>query len=93
MKRKILKTGLLFAMLVAFGAVTVYAQSKGDKKEPPTYAKLIKEMDKDEDGLLSKEEVKGPLKNNFSEIDTNEDGYISEEEFDKAPKPKGRPRS
>ncbi|APQ19016.1 EF-hand domain-containing protein [Maribacter hydrothermalis] len=93
MKRITLKTGLLFAMMVAFGTIAVNAQSKGERKEPPTYAKLIKEMDKDEDGLLSKEEVKGPLKENFSEIDTNEDGYISEEEFDNAPKPKGRPRN
>lgn len=93
MKRITLKTGLLFAMLVAFGTVTVSAQSKGERKERPTYAKLIKEMDKDEDGLLSKDEVKGPLKDNFSEIDTDEDGFISEEEFDNAPKPKGRPRN
>lgn len=93
MKRITLKTGLLFAMMVAFGTVAVNAQSKGERKEPPTYAKLIKEMDKDQDGLLSKEEVKGPLKDNFSEIDTDEDGYITEEEFTKAPKPKGRPRN
>ncbi|MDF4203013.1 EF-hand domain-containing protein [Maribacter sp. SA7] len=93
MKRITLKTGLLFAMLVAFGTVAVNAQSKGEKRERPTYEKLIKEMDADEDGLLSKEEVKGPLKDNFTEIDTNEDGYISEEEFDNAPKPKGRPRN
>ncbi|MGJ8716477.1 MAG: EF-hand domain-containing protein [Maribacter stanieri] len=93
MKRITLKTGLLFAMLVAFGTVAVNAQSKGERKEPPTYAKLLEEMDKDEDGQLSKEEVKGPLKDNFTEIDANEDGYISEEEFDEAPKPKGRPRN
>ncbi|WP_116769072.1 EF-hand domain-containing protein [Maribacter litoralis] len=93
MKRITLKTGLLFAMLVAFGTVAVNAQSKGERKEPPTYAKLLEEMDADEDGQLSEEEVKGPLKDNFSEIDTNEDGFISEEEFDEAPKPKGRPRN
>lgn len=93
MKRITLKIGLLFAMLVAFGTVAVNAQSKGERKEPPTYAKLLEEMDADEDGQLSEEEVKGPLKDNFSEIDTNEDGFISEEEFDEAPKPKGRPRN
>ncbi|MEP2056566.1 MAG: EF-hand domain-containing protein [Maribacter litoralis] len=93
MKRITLKTGLLFAMLVAFGTVAVNAQSRGERKEPPTYAKLLEEMDADEDGQLSEEEVKGPLNDNFSEIDTNEDGFISEEEFDEAPKPKGRPRN
>lgn len=93
MKRITLKTGLLFALLIAFGTVAVNAQSKGERREPPTYAKLLEEMDADEDGQLSKEEVKGPLKDNFSEIDTNEDGFISKEEFDEAPKPKGRPRN
>lgn len=93
MKRITLKTGLLFALLVAFGTIAVNAQSKGERREPPTYAKLLEEMDADEDGQLSKEEVKGPLKDNFSEIDTNEDGFISKEEFDEAPKPKGRPRN
>ena len=44
-------------------------------------------MDADEDGKLSKKEVKGPLKNDFSKIDTNEDGYLSKEELEKAPKP------
>lgn len=93
MKRITLKTGLLFALLVAFGTIAVNAQSKGERREPPTYAKLLEEMDADEDGQLSKEEVKGPLKDNFSEIDSNEDGFISKEEFDEAPKPKGRPRN
>ena len=50
MKRITLKTGLLFAMLVAFGTVTANAQSKGDRKEPPTFTELLKKMDKDEDG-------------------------------------------
>jgi Ca2+-binding EF-hand superfamily protein len=45
-------------------------------------------MDKNKDGKLSKAEIKGPLKNDFSKVDLNEDGYINEEEFKKAPKPK-----
>ena len=89
MKRITLKTGLLFAMLVAFGTVAVNAQSKGDRKEPPTFNELLKQMDKDEDGQLSKDEVKGPLKNDFAKIDTDEDGFITKEELEKAPKPKG----
>ncbi|WP_339836985.1 EF-hand domain-containing protein [uncultured Maribacter sp.] len=93
MKRITLKTGLLFAMLVAFGTVTANAQSKGDRKEPPTFTELLKKMDKDEDGQLSKEEVKGPLKDDFDKIDANEDGFLSKEELDNAPKPKGRSRN
>ena len=93
MKRITLKTGLLFAVLVAFGTVTANAQSKGERKEPPTATELLKQMDKDEDGQLSKEEVKGPLKDDFDKIDTDEDGFLTEEELEKAPKPKGRPRN
>lgn len=47
----------------------------------------IFEMDTNNDGKLSKSEVKGPIANDFDSIDTNGDGYISKEEFEAAPKP------
>ena len=47
----------------------------------------IFEMDTNNDGMLSKSEVKGPIANDFDKIDTNGDGYISKEEFEAAPKP------
>ena len=65
----------------------VQAQKNKGHKEPPTFEKLLKEMDKNEDGKLSKSELKGPLKNNFSKVDTDKDGFISEAEFKKMPKP------
>ena len=43
-------------------------------------------MDKNEDGKLSLDEIKGPLKEDFSKVDTDEDGFITEDEFKKAPK-------
>ena len=46
-------------------------------------------MDADNDGMLSKTEVKGPLAENFSSIDTNNDGKLSETELKNAPKPQG----
>lgn len=52
-------------------------------------------MDANEDGKLSKEEVKGPLKNDFTKIDTDEDGFLSKEEIEQVPKPErgqGRPQ-
>jgi Ca2+-binding EF-hand superfamily protein len=58
------------------------------EKKPPSFTELLKEMDKNEDGKLSKSEVKGPLKEDFSKIDTDDDGFISEKELKKAPKPK-----
>ena len=62
------------------------------RKKRTTYAELIKEMDANEDGKLSEDETKGPLKKRFSKIDTDEDGFITEEEFKNAPKPKRKER-
>ena len=63
-----------------------------ERKKPPTFKKLLEEMDKNEDGKLSKKELKGPLKNDFKKVDTNEDGFISKKEFEDAPKPKRKER-
>jgi len=91
--KKSLKTGLI-AAVCCLGFLSANAQSdqKRERKEPPTYAELIKEMDTNDDGKLSEDEAKGPLKKRFSKIDTDEDGFITEEEFKNAPKPtrKGR---
>ncbi|WP_159023875.1 EF-hand domain-containing protein [Formosa sp. L2A11] len=84
------KIGLMMVFFcLAFVGVS-HAQQGGGQKEPPTYAKLIKEMDVNDDGKLEESEVKGPLKDDFSKIDTDEDGYISEKEFEDAPKPSGK---
>ena len=58
------------------------------RKKPPTFKQLLKDMDTNEDGKLSLDEVKGPLKEVFAKVDVNEDGFITETEFEKAPKPK-----
>ncbi len=93
MRRSSFKTGLFTVAFVCFVIGFSNAQSKEERpQEPPTYAKLLEKMDTNEDGKLSKEEVKGPLKDMFTDIDTNENGFISEEEFKKAPKPKRRKR-
>jgi Ca2+-binding EF-hand superfamily protein len=67
-----------------------YSQNRpqGRQQEPPSFSKLLSQMDTNKDGMLSKKEVKGPLKRDFSKIDTDQNGFITKEEFDKAPKPK-----
>jgi hypothetical protein len=40
----------------------LYTTSRARRKKPPTAAELVKQMDADKDGKLSKTEVKGPLK-------------------------------
>ena len=94
MKNKKLNTAMAIGMLAFLFTINANAQQRGnDHKKPPTYAKLLKEMDANEDGKLEKAEVKGPLKEKFSDIDTDEDGFISKEEFKKAPKPERRKRN
>ena len=53
---------------------------------------IITKMDGDEDGKLSKAEVKGSLANRFAKIDTNSDGYLTKEELEKAPRPNRKRR-
>ena len=90
MKSKAINKLIFSTLLMVFGIVSTNAQSKenGQPKTPPTAKELIKQMDKNEDGKLSKAEVKGPLKDDFKKIDTNEDGFLTIEELEKAPKPK-----
>lgn len=75
------------------GLSNAQSEMKNKKRERPTYAMLLEKMDKNEDGKLAKAEIKGRLKEIFSNIDKDEDGFISEEEFKNAPKPKRRARN
>lgn len=87
-----LKKGMLVLVFILGSVVvsTAQSQNKKERKAPPTFAQLLKEMDANEDGKLAEKEIRGPLKENFDTVDADEDGYITEEEFKKAPKPKGR---
>ncbi len=91
---KALKTSIILALFALLFIGISYGQSseRGERKERPTYAKLLKEMDANENGKIAESEVKGPLKEKFSEIDTDEDGFISKKEFEKAPKPERKKR-
>ena len=39
------------------------------------------------------DEIKCPLKEDFSKVDADEDGFITEEEFKKAPKPERKEKN
>ncbi|WP_179352522.1 YHYH protein [Winogradskyella vidalii] len=54
-----------------------------DQAQRPNAKTIISNMDANKDGKLSKDEVKGPLVDAFSEIDSNGDGYIAEAELKK----------
>ena len=98
MTTNVLKLAMIGATISLFTSCNMIAQNSGGErqgKERPTVAEIFKQMDKDEDGKLSKEEIKGPLKNDFAKIDSNDDGFLSKEELEKAPTPerKERPRN
>ena len=94
-----MKNILFKAGVILFGIVLMtnlsYGQSnyKPQEKKPPNYKQLLKEMDKNEDGKLSSDEIKSPLKEDFSKVDTDEDGFITEEEFKKVPKPERKQKN
>ncbi|MEM7486539.1 MAG: EF-hand domain-containing protein [Bacteroidota bacterium] len=94
MKISILKLGVSIGVVGLLTSCNLKAQQNQDRerREPPTFEQLLEKMDEDEDGKLSKAEVKGRLKKRFDEVDLDEDGYITAEEFEKAPKPEKRER-
>jgi len=59
-----------------------------DRDQRPSADQLITEMDSNNDGQLSKNEVKGPLSNDFEKIDTNNDGVLTKNELENAPGPR-----
>ncbi|WP_027418557.1 EF-hand domain-containing protein [Crocinitomix catalasitica] len=76
----------LFVVVTALFLVsnnTLFAQPPGggEKRTPPTTDEIFEKFD------ANKDEIKGPLKDNFDTIDTDDDGFISREELDNAPKP------
>lgn len=67
------------------------AASAGEKQPPGGFdpSAVITRLDKDGDGMLSKEEAPDRMKQRFDEIDTNKDGKISKDEFKAGAKPPG----
>jgi len=92
MKNISLKTVMLLALVALFVSCKSTDSSKNSEitqrqSGGPDVSRIIEEMDANNDGKLSLNEVKGPLKNDFSKIDSDGDGYITKEELEKAPKP------
>ena len=65
-------------------------QQKKDRQQPngqrPSSTEIISEMDSNQDGKLSKSEVKGPIAEDFATIDSNNDNFLTLEELQKAEK-------
>ena len=97
MKKYMFNAIALVAMMLVMNVSC--AQQEGqmgngkEQKGPPSFSELLEKMDANQDGLLAKEELQGPLAKDFDKIDTDKDGFLSEEELKAAPKPKGPPPS
>ena len=83
------KSTIATATFLIIGTSCSYCQPPqgGTSPNPPSTSEIFKQMDVNEDNLLSKKEVKGPLKNDFESVDSNKDGFISRTELDNGPKP------
>ena len=83
-----------YTLLLIFSHIILIScksnQEKKGQQEPngqrPSSAQIISEMDKNEDGKLSRDEVIGPIANDFKNIDSNDDGFLNLEELNKAEK-------
>ena len=86
MKKLILAISL--GIVISYSTNAQENNEAQERKGPPSIKQVFKDLDTNEDGLISLKEVKGPLKKDFKKIDLNKDGFISREELKKAPKPK-----
>jgi hypothetical protein len=82
----------LLLLLLVF-TILISCKSNPEKKEQqepngqrPSSTQIISELDSNEDGKLSKSEVKGPIAGDFTNIDSNHDGFLTLEELKKAEK-------
>lgn len=83
---------LLSAAVLLMGCSSDNSGRQGPRGDhPPSPAALMKELDGNKDGVLSRKEVNGPLADHFAEVDSNKDGVLSLAELHNMPKRKGRP--
>jgi hypothetical protein len=89
-----MKKGILFVLIFALStSLALFAQVSSKEKEKNVrqiYKDLLKEIDKNKDGKMSKDEFyaiwkdKKIAEKNYKAWDTNKDGFIMEDEYVKA---------
>lgn len=78
-----MKSISLFALLgcTLLSASALAQNQLGDRPEmgpPPSFS----DMDSNGDGVLTQDEVQGPMQRDFSDMDSNSDGQLTETEVD-----------
>src|SRR5690625_7576117 len=74
-----LAAAALVAALAAAG-LTAHAGEQ-DRSRPAPAEWMLKKLDRDEDGVITREEFRAPALERFDKLDTNGDGMISREEW------------
>ena len=80
---------LAFTILISCKSNQVKNEQQEPNGERPSSSQIISELDSNNDGKLSKSEVKGPIAEDFTTIDSNNDGYLTLEELNKTEKNQG----
>jgi len=68
---------LLGCLLFSSAVMAENSQPQRPMGPPPSFS----DTDTNGDGVLTKDELKGPMLNDFSQIDQNGDGQITEDEL------------
>lgn len=55
----------------------------GGRRPMPNAEQIMTRLDQNEDGMISKEEARGPIEQRFGEMDLDSDGFVSAEEIRK----------
>jgi Ca2+-binding EF-hand superfamily protein len=82
MKKNAALFGLLCATLLSISSTSFAEDKQSEQPGPPP---SFEQLDTNGDGQLSKDEVKGPLQNDFDRFDANGDGMLSQDELPAPP--------
>ncbi len=79
------RVNVILAMLVVVFGVTALSAQHGQRGHRSSHEKVFNQLDKNEDGKISKSEAEQAprerLVNNFDRLDSNTNGYIEKSEF------------
>lgn len=77
-------------LMVTLGSMSAFADDRpapppnGDRPEPPSFS----DIDTNGDGVLTKDELKGPFLQDFDKLDVDGSGSLSEDELPQPPEPR-----
>jgi hypothetical protein len=86
MKKNSVLLGLFCATSLLLSSASFAADKPNDQPGPPP---SFEQLDTNGDGQLSKDELKGPLLNDFDRFDADGDGFLSKAEIPEPPQGQG----